>query len=80
MLGIRLTITISPQPGRFVEELVAETGENESAVVSHALEELRRKRLEALLREGYLEMAALDPKLAEDFDRLDRTSPWPEYA
>ena len=80
MILSEITVTISPELAHFLERLVAETGESESAVVSHALEELKSKRLEAMLREGYMEMASLDPELADNFDRLDRASPWPKYA
>jgi predicted transcriptional regulator len=79
MARARLTVTISEELGRFLEELAIETGENKSVLVGRALEELRKRHLEALLRAGYEEMTAHDLELARELEHVDRGTPWPEY-
>jgi len=75
----QLTVTVSPELGRYVEDRSAELGVKKSAVVELALEADREKRLEDLLREGYEEMAEHDSQLLEEFEHVDRESPWPVY-
>ena len=79
MARTQLTVTIPAELGQYVENLVNETGETKSAVVSSALQEHKKHRLEALLREGYEEMAELNLQLVREFEHVDRTDPWPEY-
>lgn len=76
----QLTVTVSPEVGRYVEELSAELGVKKSAVVERALELDRERRKELLMREGYEEMAEHDLALLKEFEHVDRESPWPEYA
>jgi hypothetical protein len=54
---------------------------NKSAVVSNALEAEKERQEEALMREGYEEMAAQDRKLQREFEHVDRESnaSWPDY-
>ncbi len=76
----QLTVTVSPELGRYVEEVSAELGMKKSAVVERALEADRERREEDLLREGYEEMAAHDLALHEEFEHVDSDTPLPEYA
>jgi hypothetical protein len=73
----QLTITVSPEMGRYVEERSAELGVNKSAVVERALERDRESLMEDLLREGYQERAKHDLKLLKEFEVVDRETPWP---
>lgn len=75
----QLTVTVSPEAGQFVEEVSAELGVKKSAVVEHALELARERRMEDLLREGYEERAEHDRKLLKEFEHVDRETPWPAY-
>ncbi len=75
MRRTQLTITVSPELGRYVEELSVELGLKKSAVVAHALEADRERRMELLLREGYEEFAGHDAELLEEFKYVDRESP-----
>lgn len=80
MSKTQLTVTVSPEMGQYVEELSAELGVKKSAVVEHALEVDRERRMEDLLREGYEERAKHDRELVKEFEHVDRETPWPEYA
>ena len=80
MRKAQLTVTVSPELGRYVEEVSAELGVKKSAVVEHALEVDRQRRKELLMREGYEEMAEHDAELLKEFEHVDRETPWPEYA
>jgi predicted transcriptional regulator len=75
----QLTVTVSPELGRYVEEVSAELGVKKSAVVERALEADRECREEDLLREGYEEMAEHDLALHEEFEHVDSETPLPEY-
>jgi predicted transcriptional regulator len=77
---MQLTVTVSPELGRYVEEVSAELGVKKSALVEHALEADRDRREEDLLREGYEEMAPHDLALHEEFEQIDGETPLPEYA
>jgi predicted transcriptional regulator len=79
MSRTQLTVTVSPETGRYVEELSAELGVKKSAVVERALEDYRERRMEDLLREGYEERARHDLELLKEFEHIDRETPWPEY-
>lgn len=79
MARTQLTITMSPELGRYVEERSAELGVKKSDVVSRALEADRERYIDDLLREGYEELAGQDAELLEEFEHVDRESPWPEY-
>ena len=80
MSRTQLTVTVSPEMGRYVEELSAELGVKKSAVVERALELDRERRMEDLLREGYQERAEHDLALLREFEHVDRETPWPEYS
>ncbi len=80
MSRVQLSVTVSPEMGRYVEELSAELGVKKSAVVEHALEVDRQRRKELLMREGYEEMAEHDAELLKDFEHVDSETPLPEYA
>ena len=80
MSRVQLSVTVSPEMGRYVEELSAELGVKKSAVVEHALEVDRQRRKELLMREGYEEMAEHDAELLKEFEHVDRETPWPGYA
>ncbi len=80
MSRVQLTVTVSPEMGRYVEELSAQLGMKKSAVVEHALEVDRQRRKELLMREGYEEMAEHDAELLKEFAHVDRETPVPEYA
>lgn len=77
----QFTITVPSELGEFLEERSAATGMNKSAVVSNALEAEKERQEEALMREGYEEMAAQDRKLQREFEHVDRESnaSWPDY-
>lgn len=75
----QFTITVSPELGRYLEERSVEVGINKSALVSRALEADRELYLERLLEEGYAETAGHDQELLEEFEGMDKDSPWPEY-
>ena len=75
----QFTITVPQELGNYIEELSAEMGMNKSAVVSQVLADDRERRKEALLREGYEEMAPHDRELLQEFEHVDRNSSWPEY-
>jgi hypothetical protein len=77
---VQLSVTVSPEMGRYVEELSAELGVKKSAVVEHALEVDRQRRKELLMREGYEEMAEHDAELLREFEHVDSETPLPEYA
>jgi hypothetical protein len=77
---VQLSVTVSPELGRYVEEVSAEYGIKKSAVVEHALAIDRERRKELLMREGYEEMAEHDAQLLKEFERIDSESPLPEYA
>jgi predicted transcriptional regulator len=77
---VQLSVTVSPEMGRYVEELSAELGVKKSAVVEHALEVDRQHRKELLMREGYEEMAEHDAELLREFEHVDSETPLPEYA
>ncbi len=79
MARTQLTVTVSTDLGQYVEELSHELGIKKSAIVEHALEIDRERRLEDLLREGYEEMAEDDVELLKEFEHVDRESSWPEY-
>ena len=74
----QLTVTVSPELGRYVEELATDLGVKKSAVVERALEADRERHEEDLLREGYQEMAAHDLALHEEFEHVDRETPLPK--
>ena len=76
----QLTVTVSPELGRYVEEVSAELGVKKSAVVERALEADRERRELDLLREGYEEMAEHDLALHKEFEHVDSETPLPEYA
>ena len=80
MSRVQLSVTVSPEMGRYVEELSAELGVKKSTVVEHALEVDRQRRKELLMREGYEEMAEHDAELLKEFEHVDRETPWPGYA
>ena len=80
MSRVQLSVTVSPEMGRYVEELSAELGVKKSAVVEHALEVDRQRRKELLMREGYEEMAEHDAELLKEFEHVDSETPLPEYA
>jgi hypothetical protein len=80
MSRTQLTVTVPSELGQYVEELSAELGMKKSEVVSHALKDLRERRMESLLREGYEERAEHDAELLKEFKYADRESPLPEYA
>lgn len=80
MNRVQLSVTVSPELGRYVEEVSAEYGIKKSAVVEHALAIDRERRKELLMREGYEEMAEHDAQLLKEFERIDSESPLPEYA
>jgi len=75
----QLTVTVSPELGRYVEEVSAELGVRKSAVVERALEADRERREEEELAEGYKEMAEHDLALHEEFEYVDSETPLPEY-
>jgi predicted transcriptional regulator len=77
---VQLSVTVSPEMGRYVEELSAELGVKKSAVVEQALEVDRQRRKELLMREGYEEMAEHDAELLKVFEHVDSETPLPEYA
>ena len=79
MSRVQLSVTVSPEMGRYVEEVSAEYGIKKSAVVEHALEVDRERRKESLMREGYEEMAEHDAELLKEFERIDGETPLPEY-
>lgn len=79
MVRTQLTITISPELGRYIEERSAELGVKRSYVVSRALEADRERYTDELLREGYEELVEQDVELLKEFEHVDRESPWPEY-
>ena len=80
MSRVQMTVTVSPEVGRYVEELSTEWGVKKSAAVELALEAHRAQRMEDLLREGYEEMAEHDLALHEEFEHVDRETPLPAYA
>ncbi len=53
----RLSITVEPELKAVVDEIVKETNTNRSIVISQCLEELARKRKEALMIKYYKTMA-----------------------
>jgi predicted transcriptional regulator len=75
----QLTITVSPEVGRYVEELSEEWGVKKSAAIERALKDHRERHMEDLLREGYQEMAEHDLALHKEFERVDSETPLPEY-
>jgi hypothetical protein len=77
---VQLSVTVSPEKGRYVDEVSAEYGIKKSAVVEHALALAIERRKELLMREGYEEMAEHDAELLKDFERIDSETPLPEYA
>ena len=79
MSRTQLTITVSPEVGRYVEELSEEWGVKKSAAIERALEDHRERHMEDLLREGYEVMAEHDVELGKEFEHVDRETPWPEY-
>lgn len=76
----QLTVTVSPDLGRYVEEQSVQLGVKKSEVVGRALAADRQRQLEMLMREGYEEMAEQDRELLEEFKDVDREVPWPEYS
>ena len=57
MSRAQLTITVSSDMGRYVEELAEESSLTKSAVIEEILKADQKQRIDDLLREGYLEMA-----------------------
>ncbi len=80
MSRTQLTITVSPEVGRYVEELSEEWGVKKSAAIDRALKNHREHHVEDLLREGYQEMAEHDLALNREFKYADGEVPLPEYA
>jgi hypothetical protein len=62
----------------FLREEANERRTTQTDVVIEALGLLRRQRLEALMAEGYREMAEADLALAEEFWPIDRET-WPQW-
>jgi predicted transcriptional regulator len=76
----QLTVTVSPELGRYVEEVSAELNLKRSAVVERALEADRERRELDLLRQGYEEMAEHGLALHKEFEHVDSETPSPAYA
>ncbi len=77
MSRTQLTVTVSPEMGRYIEELSAELGVKKSEVVERALEAHLERRMEDLLSEGYKEVATHDLALHKEFEHVDSETPLP---
>ena len=62
----------------FLREEATERHTTQTNVVIEALGLLRKQRLDALMAEGYREMAETDLALAEEFWPVDQET-WPEW-
>ena len=80
MAKTQLTVTVSPELGRYVEERSTEMGVKKSVVVSRALEADKEHHVKDLLREGYEEMAGHDRDLLTEFEHVDGGTPLPDYS
>ena len=74
----RVTVTLPEDVAEYADDVARRTGRSRSAVVAHAIDNLRRADIERLLAEGYQALAEDSRHFAEEALPLAAEA-WPDY-
>jgi predicted transcriptional regulator len=74
----RVTVTLPEDVAEYADDVARRTGRSRSAVVAHAIDNLRRADIERLLAEGYQAFAEESRHFAEEALPLAAEA-WPDY-